>query len=148
MPAAFYAKQKLVILDSTYTMIAESLDKGVVRISAWEPHRYLWKEGVKQRKAFSGLFLFEKGILTICYNLKGDSYPDNMETRGKPLYFCRYSPASPALNSNIQSCRQIRSACFTENIQLIIMYKPASMTMVSRAVIYAYASWCCLACRF
>jgi len=25
--------------------------------------------------------------LTICYNLKGDSYPDEFETKGKPLFF-------------------------------------------------------------
>ena len=86
MPAAFYAKQKLVILDSTYTMIAESLDKGVVRISGNRIDIF-GKEGVNKGRHFTGLFLYEKGILTICYNLKGDSYPDNMETRGKPLYF-------------------------------------------------------------
>ena len=45
------------------------------------------KEGVNSGKHFTAIYKFEEGLLTICYNLSGDRYPEAFETKGKPMYF-------------------------------------------------------------
>jgi hypothetical protein len=42
---------------------------------------------VNSGKHFTGLYKLENGQLTVCYNLKGDKYPDSFDTKGKPMYF-------------------------------------------------------------
>ncbi len=86
LPKAAFENQKLIISDSTYTFIAESIDKGVVKYRDDKMDIY-GKEGVNAGKHFTALYKFENGQLTICYNLKGDSYPGTFETKGKPMYF-------------------------------------------------------------
>ncbi len=86
LPQAVFEKQKLIILDSTYTVIAESIDKGVVRYTGNKMDIYS-KEGVNTGKHFTAIYKIENKVLTICYNLLGDRYPENFETIGKPLYF-------------------------------------------------------------
>lgn len=86
LPAAAFDKQKLIIKDSTYTVIAESVDKGVVKYSGDKMDIY-GKEGVNTGKHFTAIYKLENDGLTICYNLKGDSYPAAFDTKGKPLYF-------------------------------------------------------------
>jgi len=72
--------------DSTYTFIAESIDKGVVTYKDDKMDIY-GKEGVNAGKHFAAIYKFENDQLTICYNLSGDSYPETFETKGKPKYF-------------------------------------------------------------
>ena len=86
LPAAAFAKQKLIISDSMYTFTAESVDKAVVRYSGDKMDIY-GKEGVNTGKHFTAIYRYENGQLSICYNLKGDSYPEVFETNGKPLFF-------------------------------------------------------------
>lgn len=86
MPKAFYEKQKLILLDSTYTLVAESVDKGTVQISGDKMDIFA-KEGVNAGKHFKAIFKLENGVLTICYNLLGDIYPESFETKGRKLYF-------------------------------------------------------------
>ena len=86
LPQAVFEKQKLIILDSTYTVIAESIDKGVVRYTGNKMDIYS-KEGVNTGKHFTAIYKIENKVLTICYNLLGDRYPENFETIGNPLYF-------------------------------------------------------------
>ncbi|TAL48639.1 MAG: TIGR03067 domain-containing protein [Chitinophagaceae bacterium] len=86
LPAAVFEKQKLIISDSTYTVIAESIDKGIVKYKDDKMDIY-GKEGVNAGKHFTAIYRYENGELTVCYNLKGDSYPETFETKGKPLYF-------------------------------------------------------------
>ena len=93
LPAAAFAKQKLIISDSMYTFTAESVDKGVIRYSGDKMDIY-GKEGVNTGKHFTAIYRYENlpagqagGLLTICYNLKGDSYPELFETKSKPLLF-------------------------------------------------------------
>lgn len=86
LPAAAFANQKLVISDTNYTVMAESVDKGVVKYKEDKIDIY-GKEGVNTGKHFTALFKLENGLLTICYNLKGDSYPESFDTKGKPLFF-------------------------------------------------------------
>jgi uncharacterized protein (TIGR03067 family) len=86
LPKAIYAKQKLILSDSTYTFTAESIDKGVV----W--HRddkmdIYGKEGVNAGKHFTAIYRYDNEQLSICYNLLGDSYPESFETKSKPTLF-------------------------------------------------------------
>lgn len=86
LPASSFESQKLIINDSNYTVIAESVDKGTLRYSG-NRIDILSKEGVNAGKHFTAIYKLENGELTICYNLKGDSYPENFDTKGKPMYF-------------------------------------------------------------
>ncbi len=83
---AAFEKQKLIISDSNYTLIAESVDKGVVRFHGDKADIY-GKEGVNAGKHFTALYKYENEWLTICYNLKGDAYPESFTTAGKPMFF-------------------------------------------------------------
>ena len=85
-PGTVYEKSKLIIADSTYTMIAESVDKGLVKYNGNKMDIY-GKQGANAGKHFMAIYKLENDQLTICYNLKGDSYPDGFDTSGKPLFF-------------------------------------------------------------
>jgi uncharacterized protein (TIGR03067 family) len=86
LPQAVLEKQKLIISDSTYTVIAESTDKGIVKYKDDKMDIY-GKEGVNAGKHFTAIYTFKNEELTICYNLSGDRYPENFDTKGKPMYF-------------------------------------------------------------
>jgi uncharacterized protein (TIGR03067 family) len=86
LPAASFEKQKLIITDSTYTVVAESVDKGIVKYNGNKIDIY-GKQGANAGKHFTAIYKLENGQLTICYNLKGDSYPETFDTSGKPLFF-------------------------------------------------------------
>ncbi|MFZ5554344.1 MAG: TIGR03067 domain-containing protein [Bacteroidota bacterium] len=86
LPASFFEKQMLTISDTTYTMHAESVDKGMVRYKDDKMDIY-GREGVNTGKHFTAIYKLENGELKICYNLAGDSYPESFDTSGKPLYF-------------------------------------------------------------
>jgi uncharacterized protein (TIGR03067 family) len=86
LPKAVLENQKLIINDSTYTMIAESIDKGILKYSNDKMDIY-GKEGVTAGKHITAIYKYENEQLTICYNLKGDSYPETFDTKGKPMYF-------------------------------------------------------------
>ena len=86
LPSVVFEKQKLIISDSSYTVIAESVDKGIVKYNDDKMDIY-GKEGVNAGKYFTAIYKYDNEQLTICYNLQGDSYPETFETKGKPLYF-------------------------------------------------------------
>ena len=86
LPKTVFEKQKLVISDSSYTLTAESVDKGVLKYANGKMDIY-GREGVNAGKHFTAIYKFENGQLTICYNLAGDSYPDAFETKSKPVLF-------------------------------------------------------------
>src|ERR1700730_9759774 len=86
LPKAAFEKQKLIISDSNYTVIAESIDKGVVKYKDDKMDIY-GREGVNAGKHFTAIYKYENEQLTVCYNLSGKSYPETFETKGKPMYF-------------------------------------------------------------
>ncbi|HJS54976.1 MAG TPA: hypothetical protein VJ765_10540 [Chitinophagaceae bacterium] len=86
LPAVLFEKQKLIISDSAYTFIAESTDKGIVEYKDNKMDIY-GKEGVNLGKHFTAIYKLENGLLKVCYNLAGDSYPDIFETKSKPTLF-------------------------------------------------------------
>ena len=86
LPTAVFEKQKLIISDSSYTVIAESIDKGIVKYKDNKMDIY-GKEGVNVGKHFTAIYKLENGLLTVCYNLAGNSYPGTFETKSKPTLF-------------------------------------------------------------
>ena len=86
LPPASFEKQKLIMSDSNYTFIAESVDKGVAWYKDGKMDIY-GRDGVNAGKHFTAIYKFEKKLLLICYNLSGDKYPEAFETKGKPTYF-------------------------------------------------------------
>ncbi len=82
-----YEKQKLIIAEGNYTVIAESIDKGIVKYRRPKQLDIYGKEGVNADKHFTAIYKFENDELTICYNLAGNSYPETFETKDKPMYF-------------------------------------------------------------
>lgn len=85
-PAAVYQNQKLIIKDSTYTLVAESVDKGIIKFNGNKMDIY-GKEGVNVGKHFTAIYKLENDELTICYNLAGNAYPEVFETTGKMTFF-------------------------------------------------------------
>lgn len=86
LPATYFQTQKLFIQDTTYTLTAESLDKGSLTYKNGQMDIY-GKEGVNKGKHFTALYKLDNNQLTIVYNLKGDSYPLDFETKSKPTLF-------------------------------------------------------------
>src|SRR5687767_1089906 len=86
MPALLFANQKLILKDKEYSYIAESVDRGEISYQGGHMDIY-GKEGVNAGKHFTALYTYKKGILTICYNLMGDGYPENFETKNLPTRF-------------------------------------------------------------
>jgi uncharacterized protein (TIGR03067 family) len=86
LPSATFEKQKLTLVDSNYTFVAESVDKGMARYSDGKMDLY-GRDGVNAGKHFTAIYKLENEQLVICYNLAGDSYPENFETKGKPTFF-------------------------------------------------------------
>ena len=86
LPEQSFKSQLLTISDSTYTLVAESVDKGVLRYSAAKMDIY-GREGVNKGKHFTCIYKLEGDKLTICYNLRGDKYPDDFVTKGLQMYF-------------------------------------------------------------
>ena len=86
LPPATFETQKLIINDSNYTFIAESVDKGVLNYKDGKMDIY-GKDGVNAGKHITTIYKFENDQLIICYNLTGDKYPESFETKGKQTYF-------------------------------------------------------------
>lgn len=86
LPAETFEKQKLIINDTAYTFIAESVDKGIISYKDGKMDIY-GKDGVNAGRHITTIYKFENDQLVICYNLAGDKYPESYETKGKPTYF-------------------------------------------------------------
>lgn len=86
IPASLFANQKLILSDTNYTFIAESIDKGVVKVKGNKMDIY-GKEGVNTGSHFTAIYKLENDQLTICYNLGGEIYPATFDSSGNPVYF-------------------------------------------------------------
>jgi len=79
-------------MDTTYTFIAESVDKGVLKYDHEKMDIY-GREGVNAGKHFTAIYKFvtdssNKGEqLAICYNLTGNGYPETFDTKGQRTFF-------------------------------------------------------------
>ena len=86
LPKAAIEKQTLEIGDSTYTVRAESVDRGVVRYQKNKMDIY-GREGVNRGRHLTAIYKLENNQLSICYNLAGEPYPESFDTKGKKDYF-------------------------------------------------------------
>ncbi|MEP7322882.1 MAG: hypothetical protein ABI761_13225 [Saprospiraceae bacterium] len=93
IPQIAFAYQKLTILDTTYSFIAESVDKGIIKYTSDKMDIY-GKEGVNAGKHITAIYKFAPNAvdtkeeqLTICYDLSGKTYPESYDTKGKTLHF-------------------------------------------------------------
>lgn len=86
MPSTSLENERLILADSSYTFIAESTDKGVISYAVGKMDIY-GREGVNKDKHFTAKYKLENEVLTICYNLKGDSYPESFETKDHKMFF-------------------------------------------------------------
>jgi len=86
LPNSVFETQKLIISDSTYIVVAESVDKGVIKYTLDKMDIY-GKDGVNSGKHFTAIYKLENEQLTICYNLSGNGYPEGFETTSKPYLF-------------------------------------------------------------
>jgi uncharacterized protein (TIGR03067 family) len=86
LPKAMFGNEKLILRDSTYTLTAGGVDKGILKCSDNKMDIF-GKEGVNAGKHFTAIYKYENGQLIICYNLKGDSYPEAFETKAGQLLF-------------------------------------------------------------
>ncbi len=58
LPPSYFQTQKLIILDTTYTFTAESVDKGILNYKKGQMDIY-GKEGVNKGKHFTALYKLE-----------------------------------------------------------------------------------------
>jgi len=86
LPMTVMGDQKLTLKDTSYTLIAESMDKGAVHYANGKMDIY-GREGVNAGKHFMAIYKLENEQLTICYDLFGESYPASYETKQHPYYF-------------------------------------------------------------
>lgn len=93
IPQIAFAYQKLTILDTTYSFVAESVDKGIIKYTSDKMDIY-GKEGVNAGKHITAIYKFaptesdnKDEQLTICYDLSGKTYPESFDTKGKTLHF-------------------------------------------------------------
>ncbi|MBS1608903.1 MAG: TIGR03067 domain-containing protein [Bacteroidetes bacterium] len=86
LPATYFQTQKLVIQDTAYTLTAESVDRGTLICKNGQMDIY-GKEGVNKGKHLTALYKLQDNQLSIIYNLKGDSYPTDFETKSKQALF-------------------------------------------------------------
>lgn len=86
LPVTAFQNQRLTINDSTYTVVAESVDKGVLAYGDGKMD-IDGREGVNAGRHIKAIYQYTNGLLTICYNLRGDSYPEAFETKNRRLFF-------------------------------------------------------------
>jgi uncharacterized protein (TIGR03067 family) len=86
LPQTVYNNYKLTMIDSTYIFGIAQEDKGITTYGKGKMDIY-GKEGINKGKHFMAIYKLENGMLTICYNLTGDSYPQAFETKSKPTLF-------------------------------------------------------------
>ncbi len=86
LPHTVFEKEILVIADSSYTLTAESLDKGILKYNNGKMDIY-GREGVNKGRHFTAIYKYENHQLIICYNLSGEGYPEIFDTTGKPSLF-------------------------------------------------------------
>jgi len=94
IPVVATASQKLTIQDTTYTLVAESTDRGTVIYGNGKMDIY-GKDGPNAGKHFTAIYKLEGEQLTICYNLFGDPYPTEYETKQHPMYFLSVFKRAP-----------------------------------------------------
>jgi uncharacterized protein (TIGR03067 family) len=78
---------KLAIDGNQYTFETYgAVDKGDSTYGDGKMDTYS-REGVNAGKHFKAIYKLEDGLLTVCYNLAGDSYPTRFDSTIGPVFF-------------------------------------------------------------
>ena len=85
IPKGFMENMTLTISDSRYLVIAGSKDRGKIKYHENKMDIY-GRKGPNAGKHLMAIFKYDGDELTICYNLKGDGYPKDFETKSNPMY--------------------------------------------------------------
>lgn len=86
LPEPAFSDQYLLIEDDRYTVQSENLDKGTVTIDGNRIDIH-GQDGPNAGKTFKAIYELKNDLLTICYNLTGDSYPEELSTEGQAMFF-------------------------------------------------------------
>lgn len=90
LPDSAFKTQKLIINDSSYTLVAESVDKGIVRYKNNKMDIY-GKDGVNAGKHFTAIYKYDNEQLTICYNLLGIAIQNHLRLKANRLFSFQFS---------------------------------------------------------
>lgn len=85
LPQTSFEGHRLAIADSVFLFVAEGVDEGIIKYENGKMDIYI-QDGVNRGKHFPAIYKLENGLLTICYNLSGDKYPEAFETKSNPNY--------------------------------------------------------------
>jgi uncharacterized protein (TIGR03067 family) len=77
---------RLMINGSTYTVLSEKPDEGIIRVKGRNLDIYS-TDGTNNGRHLTAIYQIENSKLTICYNLKGNVYPQAFYTAHHPAYF-------------------------------------------------------------
>jgi uncharacterized protein (TIGR03067 family) len=83
---ASFENQKLVIIESSFIFMAESVDEGNVTYDSGKMDIYV-DTGVNAGRHFKAIYKLENDLLTLCYDLKGGGYPESFDTSKNPNLF-------------------------------------------------------------
>jgi len=86
LPLESFLNQRLTIIDTSFLFIAEGADEGTIKYDGSKMDIHV-ESGVNAGKFFPAIFKLENSLLTICYNLAGNSYPKEFETLSNPNFF-------------------------------------------------------------
>jgi uncharacterized protein (TIGR03067 family) len=86
IPPSQFEGHKLILQDSTYTMLAPNADEGIIKVNGEKLDIY-GTDGVNNGRHYTAIYRIENNRLTICYNLKGSIHPSGFETAGHPQHF-------------------------------------------------------------
>jgi uncharacterized protein (TIGR03067 family) len=83
---ADFQNQKLAIVDTSFLFIAEGADEGTIKYINGKMDIYI-DTGVNAGKHFTAIYELNGGLLTICYDLTGEIYPEAFETKSNSNFF-------------------------------------------------------------
>lgn len=86
LPIPEFEGQKLLLQDSTYTLISGKVDEGIIKANGNHLDIY-GTDGLNKGRHYVAIYKINNSKLTICYNLGGNAYPADFKTAGHPHHF-------------------------------------------------------------
>ena len=86
LPQSSFENQRLAIVEKSFLFIAESADEGTLTYGNGKMDIYV-EVGVNAGRHFKAIYKLEDNFLTICYDLKGEDYPESFDTSVNPNLF-------------------------------------------------------------
>ena len=81
-----YQGQQLIIKGSTYIVISDNADEGIIKTNGPKIDIY-GTDGINKGRHLTAIYRIAAGKLTICYDLTGTHYPKTFSTIGQTSYF-------------------------------------------------------------